>query len=389
MSMKRPNSTAWDFSGCTGACHCHRCVRLLIFTSLARQSSWCHGCSTTCSSLQTVRAARAMPLLSQSSISITRHSRAKLPSWLVRQPCFCLSRRSCSSLDFSALRKRAGVPSVISARTLRGNDRGGVKFPAPRTGARALRGNYGAGALRHGILVVAGIIALAPVYLMITGSVKTQDAFLTSPWALPQSLSFHAYDTVFNDQFMQWFMNSMIGTAGGDMILGVRVSLMVVPPVVLLIPLFQAGAALGWISTFQIVILIYLGLMLPFSIYLLANFFTTIPAALLEAAALDGASPLQVFRKIVLPLSGPPIATLVVVNLLWAWNELLLALVFLQSHDTKTLMVGITGFHSRYSLDIPSVMAGMTVATLPLVIAYLFGQRYFIKGLTAGGLKGE
>ncbi|PDQ35591.1 MAG: hypothetical protein B5766_05100 [Candidatus Lumbricidophila eiseniae] len=353
-----------------------------------------------------------MPLLSQSSISITRHSRAKLPSWLVRQPCFCLSRRSCSSLDFSALRKRAGVPSVISARTLRGNDRGGVKFPAPRTGARALRGNYGAGALRHGILVVAGIIALAPVYLMITGSVKTQDAFLTSPWALPQSLSFHAYDTVFNDQFMQWFMNSMIVTAGAvaltmvcgslaawglvnwpfrgrDTILGVTVSLMVVPPVVLLIPLFQAGAALGWISTFQIVILIYLGLMLPFSIYLLANFFTTIPAALLEAAALDGASPLQVFRKIVLPLSGPPIATLVVVNLLWAWNELLLALVFLQSHDTKTLMVGITGFHSRYSLDIPSVMAGMTVATLPLVIAYLFGQRYFIKGLTAGGLKGE
>src|SRR6218665_1051017 len=266
-----------------------------------------------------------MPLLSQSSISITRHSRAKLPSWLVRQPCFCLSRRSCSSLDFSALRKRAGVPSVISARTL--------------------RGNYGAGALRHGILVVAGIIALAPVYLMITGSVKTQDAFLTSPWALPQSLSFHAYDTVFNDQFMQWFMNSMIVTAGAvaltmvcgslaawglvnwpfrgrDTILGGTVSLMVVPPVVLFIPLFQAGAALGWISTFQIVILIYLGLMLPFSIYLLANFFTTIPAALLEAAALDGASPLQVFRKIVLPLSGPPIATLVVVNLLWAWNEL-------------------------------------------------------------------
>jgi len=83
------------------------------------------------------------------------------------------------------------------------------------------------------------------------------------------------------------------------------------------------------------------------------------------------------------------LATLAVVNLLWAWNELLLALVFLQNNEKKTLMVGITGFQSRYSLDIPTVMAGMSIATLPLVIAYLFGQRFFIAGLTAGSTKGE
>src|SRR6218665_3483522 len=103
-----------------------------------------------------------MPLLSQNSISITRHSRAKLPNWLARQPCFCLPRRSCSSLDFSALRKLTGVPSVISARDLRSNDKGGVKFPAPRTSARTLRRYYGASALRHGILVVAGLNSLPP-----------------------------------------------------------------------------------------------------------------------------------------------------------------------------------------------------------------------------------
>ncbi|MBI2242779.1 MAG: carbohydrate ABC transporter permease [Nocardioides sp.] len=265
---------------------------------------------------------------------------------------------------------------------------------------------------RHVVLVVLCVIALGPGYLMVTGSLKSQAEFLGHPWALPTSPDLEAYRTTFNDQFTRWLLNSVLVTSvavlltmviaalaawglvnwpfrGRDTVLGITVSLMVVPPVVLLMPLFQVGAELGWISTYRIVILVYVGLMLPFSIYLLANFFRTIPASLLEAAALDGASPFQVFRRIVLPLSGAPVATLVVVNLLWAWNELLLALVFLQTDEKKTLMVGITGFQSRYSLDIPTVMAGMVVATLPLAAAYMFGQRYFIRGLTAGGLKGE
>jgi ABC-type glycerol-3-phosphate transport system permease component len=265
---------------------------------------------------------------------------------------------------------------------------------------------------RHLVLLLLSVAALAPAYLMVTGSMKTQAEFLGHPWALPGRFSVTAYQTAMHGQFSQWLLNSVIVTAcavaltmvvaalaawglvnwpfpGRDAVLGITVSLMVVPPVVLLIPLFQVGARLGLISTFRIVVLVYVGLMLPFSIYLLANFFKTIPSSLLEAAALDGASHFEAFRRIVLPLSGPPIATLVVVNLLWAWNELLLALVFLQSDDKKTLMVGITGFQSRYSLDIPTVMAGMVVATLPLVVAYIFGQRYFIRGLTAGGVKGE
>lgn len=267
-------------------------------------------------------------------------------------------------------------------------------------------------ASRHVVLITLCVVALGPGYLMVTGSLKSQSDFLDHPWALPGNPSLGAYRTTFNDQFTQWLLNSVLVTfsavlmtmviaalaawglvnwpfRGRDTVLGITVSLMVVPPVVLLMPLFQVGAELGWISTYRIVILVYVGLMLPFSIYLLANFFRTIPASLLEAAALDGASPFQIFRRIVLPLSGAPVATLVVVNLLWAWNELLLALVFLQTDEKKTLMVGITGFQSRYSLDIPTVMAGMVVATLPLAAAYMFGQRYFIRGLTAGGLKGE
>lgn len=267
-------------------------------------------------------------------------------------------------------------------------------------------------ALRHLILIACSIGALAPAYLMISGSLKTQREFLLHPWALPASPHLTAFRSALSDQLGQWFLNSAFLTCaavaatvtiaalaawglvhwpfrGRETVLGLTVSLMVVPPVVLLIPLFQFGARLGWISTFRIVIIIYVGLMLPFSVYLLTNFFRTIPASILEAAQIDGASAWRTFVKIVIPLSGAPVATLVVVNLLWVWNELLLALVFLQSDSKKTLMVGITGFQSRYSLDIPTVMAGMSIATLPLVVAYLFGQRYFIQGLTAGGVKGE
>jgi ABC-type glycerol-3-phosphate transport system permease component len=164
---------------------------------------------------------------------------------------------------------------------------------------------------------------------------------------------------------------------------------MVVPPVVLLVPLFVFGAQLGWISTFRLVILIYVGLMLPFSVYLLTSFFRTLPSSLIEAATIDGASSWDVFRRIVLPLSAAPIATLAVVNLLWVWNELLIALVFLQDDAKKSLMVGITGFQSRYNLNVPAIMAGLTLATLPIVILYLFGQRFFVRGLVSGAVKGE
>jgi ABC-type glycerol-3-phosphate transport system permease component len=164
---------------------------------------------------------------------------------------------------------------------------------------------------------------------------------------------------------------------------------MVVPPVVLLVPLFVFGVKLGWISTFRLVILIYVGLMLPFSIYMLTNFFRTIPRSLIEAAVCDGASSWSVFRRIVLPLSAAPLVTLAIVNLLWVWNELLIALVFLQDDSKKTLMVGITGFQSRYSLDVPAIMAGLTLATLPIVTLYVFGQRFFVRGLVSGAVKGE
>jgi ABC-type glycerol-3-phosphate transport system permease component len=91
---------------------------------------------------------------------------------------------------------------------------------------------------------------------------------------------------------------------------------------------------------------------------------------------------------VVVPLSGAPLITLAVVNALWVWNELLIALVFLQSENSLTLMAGLTGFQNRYNLNIPVVMAGLSIATLPIFALYIFGQRFFMRGLVAGAIKG-
>jgi ABC-type glycerol-3-phosphate transport system permease component len=265
---------------------------------------------------------------------------------------------------------------------------------------------------KQGVLVLASFTAIFPVYVMLTAAFKSQSGFLAHPFTPALHPSLHGFDAALNDQFPRWFANSAILTTGSvaatlalaalagwgfsrwnfrgrDTLLSALVSLMVVPPVVLLVPLFVFGAKLGWISTFRLVILIYVGLMLPFSIYLLASFFRTLPRSLIEAATMDGASSWDVFRRIVLPLSGAPLVTLGVVNLLWVWNELLIALVFLQDDSKKTLMVGITGFQSRYNLDVPAIMSGLTLATLPVVACYLFGQRFFVRGLVSGAVKGE
>jgi raffinose/stachyose/melibiose transport system permease protein len=160
------------------------------------------------------------------------------------------------------------------------------------------------------------------------------------------------------------------------------------PPIVLIIPLFQMLADTHQLNTYRGVIAIYVGVMLPFSTFLLVSFFSTIPRSLLEAARMDGASSWRTFVRVVLPLSIPALVTVIVVQALWVWNEVLIAVVFLQKDSLRTLMVGLTLFKSRYQVDVPVVMAGMIVATIPMFLLYLVGQRFFIRGLTAGGVKG-
>ena len=164
-------------------------------------------------------------------------------------------------------------------------------------------------------------------------------------------------------------------------------ALMAVPPVVMVVPLFVLYTKLSLISTYQGAILIYAGLITPFSVYLLTSFFRTLPREIFESARIDGAGDLRILWKIVIPLSLPAVLTLLVVNALYVWNDLLMAIIFLQDDSKRTLMAGISVFQGRYSDQIPLTMAGMAFAAAPMVILYLLFQKHYIQGLMAGSIK--
>ena len=266
--------------------------------------------------------------------------------------------------------------------------------------------------LRQATLAVAAFSALYPIYFMVSTALKGRAEYLEDKWGPPWPLEWGNFgDAIGGGEFFQWFQNSAIFTLGAvvlstviaalaafalarmqfrgrDALLTVNVALLVVPPVVMVIPLFGLFTQLELVSTYHGVILIYAGLVTPFSVYMLTNFFRSIPHELIESALSDGASHLRILTQIVTPLSFPALITLVLVNSLFVWNELLIALVFLPEDELKTLMVGLTVFRSRYNLDVPITMAGMLLAALPMVLLYAFGQRFFIRGLTAGAVKG-
>jgi ABC-type glycerol-3-phosphate transport system permease component len=267
------------------------------------------------------------------------------------------------------------------------------------------------GFVRQVLVIAATLVVLFPIYFMVVSAFKTQSGYMANLWGLPHSLFLDNFNIALaGGKFFQRFANSTILAVGSVALSSILaclaayafarmqfpgkrflfnfiLALMVIPPVVMIVPLFVTMVRWQLVNTYQGAILIYSGLLLPFSIYLMTNFFQTIPHEIIEAARMDGCSTLGVFWRIMMPLSAPALVTLVVVNALWVWNELLIALVFLQKDDLKTLMVGISALRSRNYVNIPATMAGLVIATIPIVVVYMFGQRYFIRGMTSGAVK--
>jgi ABC-type glycerol-3-phosphate transport system permease component len=263
----------------------------------------------------------------------------------------------------------------------------------------------------HAVLVLAAGLALYPVLWLVFISFKSKEQYLAGKLFLSWPLHLEPFaGALRGGRFFLWLMNSGIltsagvllctaaaflaafalakmGFAGRRLFLDAIISLMAIPVVVLIVPLFVLYTRLRLMSTYQGMILMYAAVCLPFSVYLLTNFFKTIPDEIMEAAVIDGAPVFRILTRVVIPLSGPPIVTLIVVNAVWVWNELLLALVFLPKDGLRTLMVGITVFKSKFNLDISVTMAGLLLTTLPIVILYIVFQKFFIRGLTEGALK--
>ncbi len=263
------------------------------------------------------------------------------------------------------------------------------------------------------MLVVLAALFLAPTVGVLLSSVKTtRDISMGELWSLPSSLYLGNFAEVLgNPSVHRYFLNTVLVTlpaTAGSITLGVLagyvfaklpfrgsnalflviVAGMFFPPQVILVPLFRLFNGLGLIDTLWPVIIVHIALGIPICTLLMRNFFATVPNALREAAIMEGASEWQVLTRVVLPLSLPALAVLATLQFTWIWNDFLWPLIFTQSDDKRTIMIGIVNLRGQYSVAWGVQGALSLVASLPTLIVFLFFQRFFIKGMTMGAVKG-
>lgn len=268
------------------------------------------------------------------------------------------------------------------------------------------------GLLWLGIIVIA-IYCLAPFYWMIVSSLKANP--LLDQALFPRHATLDNYSAVFSSQnnFQYALRNSLIiaGTTtilalligmfasyalarlhfrGKNIVLGVVLATAMFPLIALLTPLFQLFSDLGWIDTYPPMIITDISFTLPLSIYVLTTFFSEMPWELEMAAKVDGATPGQAFRKVIVPLAAPGVFTAAIIVFIAAWNEFLIAYTMTQTLKAEPVTVAIAKFTGATQFEQPfgSIMAAGVLVTVPLVIVVLFFQRRIVAGLTAGGVKG-
>ena len=160
------------------------------------------------------------------------------------------------------------------------------------------------------------------------------------------------------------------------------------PPQIMLLALFQILVQYRLFNTLTGLVLVYAATELPLTIYLLRAFFAQIPTELEEAARIDGCSDWSLFWRVMLPMALPAVATTVILNFIYFWNEFLYAVVFITRQQSRTLPLAIQFLVSDQYFDIGMLATGLMIATLPVLVLYLFLSEWFVKGMTAGALKG-
>jgi ABC-type glycerol-3-phosphate transport system permease component len=163
--------------------------------------------------------------------------------------------------------------------------------------------------------------------------------------------------------------------------------MMMMPPSMLLIPIFGVVKGLGLVNSRTGLILVYAAMHIPFATYLMSAYMRSIPLELLEAAEVDGASAARTFRSVGLPLARPAVLTVATLTFLWLWNELLFGLVILQDPNKRTLMVGLSTLQGQFSTPAPLLAAGMLLSMTPTLVVFVVFQRNLASGLVAGALK--
>ena len=263
----------------------------------------------------------------------------------------------------------------------------------------------------HLVLLPLAFVMVLPLIWMIVTSFETLNETRTFPPVLyPHSLQWSNYGEVLRQApFTEWFTNTLLVTTatvagnlllcslagyafarikffGREVVFLLVLATLMVPLQVVIIPTFLIVKRLGLIDTLGA--LIAPNLTEAFGIFMLRQFFRTLPIELEEAARIDGASRLGILFKIVLPLSGPALATLAVIQFTWTWNDFLWPLVTIFSPNRMTLQLGLATFQGAHASNTNLLMAANVMSVLPVLLLFVLAQRFFIRGIATSGLKG-
>ncbi|MBU1312505.1 MULTISPECIES: carbohydrate ABC transporter permease [Pseudorhizobium] len=261
--------------------------------------------------------------------------------------------------------------------------------------------------------VLLVLVCLFPFWWMVLSSVKTlRELYTVPPIWWPAAPTWENYRTVlFESNIPRYFLNSIIISVGSTalaLVLAIFASYgfarfnfkgkpllqsfvlvgQLLPTAAIIVPLFVTLRVLNLVNTYWGLILVYMIITLPLSVWMLTSYFKNIPVELEEAAIIDGASRLECLFRITLPLSLPGLASVMVYAFVTTWNEFIFALCFATDSSVKTLPIGLAEFSTEFNTDWGAVMAASVVMTLPIAILFLSMQRLFVGGLTAGATKG-
>jgi multiple sugar transport system permease protein len=261
---------------------------------------------------------------------------------------------------------------------------------------------------------LALVFFLFPVLWVISVSVRPPGELFSYPFRLlPQTVSLAPYERVFREGMLTWLFNSAVITSvsvlgilsvavpaayafsrfdfrGRTGLLGSVLLFQMISPIIIIVPLYTVMSSLGLVRSRAGLILLYLGVQTPFSIWLLKGYFDTIPRELDYAARIDGCNRFQTLRHVLLRPVAPGLAVVAIFNTVLTWSEFVLAYTVLGSEgELHTISIGVYKFQGQYGADWRAIAAASVVGMLPLVVVFLGLQRYFVKGLVEGSLKGQ
>jgi multiple sugar transport system permease protein len=262
----------------------------------------------------------------------------------------------------------------------------------------------------HAVLIAGALVMVMPYMWMVTTSLKPVEMTNTPPYLIPARFEWSNYTEAWEAAaFARFYLNSAVMTVGitvgqvifsslaayafarlefpgREMLFLLFLGTMMIPFHVILIPSYLIVQKLGWVDTFQA--LIVPRMVSAFGIFLMRQYYQSIPTELDDAASIDGCSRLGVWWRVIVPLSGPALTTLGIFAFMFAWNDFLWPLVVINDPDMRTVQLGLAMFQGRYGTRWTLLMAGTVTATIPTIIVFLFGQRRFIESIAQTGLKG-